>query len=58
MGGVSGRFSGRLVCRIFFGRGWSEGFWCFCKGVLGKCGVWRWCFDGEVVVRCVVDVVF
>jgi hypothetical protein len=42
--------------------GWREvvGFvvlWCFWRGVLGKEGVWVWCFDGEIVVECVADVV-
>jgi hypothetical protein len=30
----------------------------FLRGVLGKPRVWMWCFDGENVVGCVVDVVF
>jgi hypothetical protein len=30
----------------------------FCRGFLKKCGVWTWCFGGENVVGCVVDVVF
>jgi len=31
--------------------------WAFLRGVLGKGLVLTWCFDGEVVVECVVDVV-
>jgi hypothetical protein len=30
----------------------------FLKGVLRKVRVWLWCFDGVIVVGCVVDVVF
>jgi hypothetical protein len=26
-------------------------------GFLRRCGVWAWCFCGEVVVECVVNVV-
>ena len=29
----------------------------FLLGVLRKCGGWLWCFCGEVVVECVVNVV-
>jgi hypothetical protein len=28
----------------------GDGFCRFCKGVLGKMGVWVWFFDGEFVV--------
>jgi hypothetical protein len=28
------------------------------RGVLPKVGVWSWCFDGVIVVKCVVKVVF
>jgi hypothetical protein len=46
------------VFRFFCG--WCEvvGFVvlrCFLKGVLEKEGVWVWCFDGEFVVECVVE---
>ena len=30
----------------------------FLRGVLGKLRVWMWFFDGENVVRCVVNVAF
>jgi len=30
----------------------------FLRGVLGKLCVWMWFFDGENVVRCVVNVAF
>jgi hypothetical protein len=43
--------------------GTLEYFFCvvlcaFLLGVLRKTGVLTWCFGGEVVVFCVVDVVF
>jgi hypothetical protein len=39
---------------IFFARG----YFAVLLGVLKKLGVLAWCFGGEVVVFCVVDVVF
>jgi len=33
-----------------------RGFMVFLRGVLEKEGVWVWCFDGEFVVKCVVEV--
>jgi hypothetical protein len=30
----------------------------FLKGVLRKVGAWSWCFDGVIVVGCVVKMVF
>jgi hypothetical protein len=39
---------------IFFARG----YFAILLGVLEKSGVFTWCFGGEVVVFCVVDVVF
>jgi hypothetical protein len=30
----------------------------FLRGVLRKVGVWSWCFDGVIVVGCVVEMVF
>jgi hypothetical protein len=38
------------------GGGWFCGFAVFLRGVLEKEGVWVWCFDGEFVVECVVEV--
>jgi hypothetical protein len=29
----------------------------FLRGFLGKMGVWSWCFDGVIVVGCVVEMV-
>ena len=34
------------------------GGWVFLLGVLKEMGVLLWCFCGEVVVECVVNVVF
>jgi hypothetical protein len=41
-------------CRAAFFALWWGGVF---AGVLVKCGGWLWCFCGEVVVGCVVNVV-
>jgi hypothetical protein len=46
--------------RKFFGRGADPGFDVFAgvfEGCFEKYGVWRWFFDGEIVVICMVNVV-
>jgi hypothetical protein len=43
----------KIAGRIFIL--WSMGVF---AGVLGEMGVLLWCFCGEVVVECVVNVVF
>jgi hypothetical protein len=40
---------------VFF---FARGYFAILLGVLEKLGVLMWCFGGEVVVFCVVDVVF
>jgi len=44
----------RLILRIFFCRDVCA----VLLGILGKLGVLTWCFGGEVVVICMVNVVF
>jgi hypothetical protein len=46
------------VFGFFLGVVWGgrfRGFAVFFEGVLEKEGVWVWCFDGEFVVECVVE---
>jgi hypothetical protein len=43
-----------ICCNNFCRRGDVR----FCWGFLAKTGVFLWCFGGENVVHCVVDVVF
>jgi hypothetical protein len=47
-------FDGAARYRFFSARSFLR----FCWGVFEKSGVLTWCFGGEVVVFCVVDVVF
>ena len=61
MGGVGGRISKMVdwgFAERFFSAWLGREILVFLQGVLGKCGVLTWCFDGVVVVRCVVNVVF